>query len=44
MDRLPATVDEIDAAWLTEALSERHPGVRVARVEVVERHRSSTNG
>ena len=43
MDRLPESADEIDAAWLTEALSERHPGVRVARVEVVERH-EATNG
>src|SRR5262245_17681770 len=43
MDRLPATADEIDAAWLTGALSARHPGVRVAGVEVVERH-EATNG
>ena len=32
---LPATAAEIDAAWLTDALSERYPGVRVAAVEVV---------
>jgi len=43
MDRLPATPDEIDAAWLEKALDERHPGVRVNRVEVVERH-EATNG
>ena len=43
MDRLPGTPDEIDAAWLEKALDERHPGVRVARVEVVERH-EATNG
>jgi hypothetical protein len=35
---IPSTVDEIDATWLTEALAERHPGVRVARVDVLERH------
>ncbi len=27
--------DEIDAAWLNDALAERHPGVRVADVEIV---------
>jgi hypothetical protein len=43
MDRLPETADEIDAEWLGRALAERHPGVRVARVEVVERH-EATNG
>jgi hypothetical protein len=43
MDRLPGTADEIDAAWLGAALAERHPGVRVARVEVVARH-EATNG
>ena len=31
---LPATPDELDAAWLTEALTERHPGVKVAGVQV----------
>jgi hypothetical protein len=43
MDRLPETADEIDAGWLEKALAERHPGVRVARVEVAERH-EATNG
>jgi hypothetical protein len=43
VDRLPATADEIDAAWLGAALAERHPGVRVGAVEVVER-REATNG
>lgn len=42
LDRLPTTPDEIDAVWLTEALSARHPGVRVAEVEVVAR-REVTN-
>jgi hypothetical protein len=36
--RIPATADEIDAAWLTGALAERHPGLRVERVEMLERH------
>jgi aminoglycoside phosphotransferase (APT) family kinase protein len=35
---IPTTADEIDAAWLTEALAERHPGAKVASVEVTERH------
>jgi hypothetical protein len=43
MDRLPRTAGEIDAAWLGRALSGRHPGVRVARVEIVARH-EATNG
>jgi hypothetical protein len=36
-DGYPTTVDDIDAAWLTHALSERHPGVVVASVEVRSR-------
>ena len=43
MDLLPRTPDEIGAAWLEGALAERHPGVRVGRVEVIERH-EATNG
>src|SRR5436190_20057946 len=31
---LPATAADIDAAWLTTALAERYPCVRVAGVEV----------
>ena len=27
--------DDIDVAWLNDALAERHPGVRVADVEIV---------
>jgi hypothetical protein len=34
--RLPATPDEIDAAWLCDALAERYPGVTVAEVTVLE--------
>ena len=34
----PVTADEIDGPWLTEALGERHPGVVVDAVEVIERH------
>ncbi|MCB0996428.1 MAG: phosphotransferase [Acidimicrobiales bacterium] len=37
-EQLPVTPDDIDAAWLTDALADRHPGVSVASVEVLERH------
>jgi aminoglycoside phosphotransferase (APT) family kinase protein len=37
-DPLPATADELDAAWLTAALADRYPGARVRSVEVLERH------
>jgi hypothetical protein len=40
---IPTTVEQIDAAWLTDALGERHPGVRVARFEVVERHEATNS-
>jgi Phosphotransferase enzyme family len=35
---IPRTAGEIDPGWLNEALSERHPGVAVTGVEVLERH------
>ncbi len=35
---IPRTADEIDPAWLNEVLKQRHPGVRVTGVEVLERH------
>lgn len=38
MGEIPATTDEIDAAWLEAALAVRHPGVRVRSLEVLERH------
>lgn len=38
MAHIPATPEEIDAAWLTDALAERHPGARVSGVELLERH------
>ena len=38
MSRIPAKADDIDAAWLSEALADRHPGARVRSVEVIERH------
>jgi aminoglycoside/choline kinase family phosphotransferase len=41
MDRIPETADAIDTAWLSAALSERYPGVRVSRVEVLERHEAT---
>ena len=37
-DGYPTTAAEIDAAWLTEAMGERHPGVVVAEVAVLEAH------
>lgn len=38
MAELPRTADDIDAAWLTEALQARHPGASVREVAVLERH------
>ena len=38
MQFIPGSPEEIDAAWLSEALGERHPGVRVAGVEILERN------
>jgi hypothetical protein len=35
---LPETADQIDQAWLTDALAARYAGVKVAGVEVIERH------
>ena len=37
-DALPVSADDIAAAWLTDALSPRFPGVRVRAIEVLERH------
>ena len=37
-NRLPVNADEIHAAWLEELLRPRFAGVRVADVEVLERH------
>ena len=34
-DRLPSRAEDIDADWLCAALAERHPGVRVAAVELI---------
>ncbi len=36
--KLPVTVEDLDPPAVTALLGERHPGVRVAGVEVVERH------
>ena len=38
---VPKTAREIDAAWLGEALSLRHPGVSVANVELVALHEAT---
>ena len=38
MVRIPEHAEAIDAAWLSEALAERHPGVDVDAVALVERH------
>ncbi len=35
---IPVDAGQITAGWLERALTERHPGVRVASVEVVARH------
>jgi hypothetical protein len=43
MERIPGTPDAIDAAWLTDALSKRYSGVRVAAVEVAERHEATNS-
>lgn len=42
MQMLPLDSAAITADWLTDALSARHPGVRVASVDVLH-ERSSTN-
>jgi aminoglycoside phosphotransferase (APT) family kinase protein len=34
---VPPNADEIDAAWLTTALQDRHPGVSVESVEIADR-------
>ncbi|MCR9094782.1 MAG: ecdysteroid 22-kinase family protein [bacterium] len=36
MSHVPAHSGEIDAAWLTDALQPRHPGVRVASVDLAD--------
>ena len=41
MPSLPTRPTDIDAAWLTEALAARHPGARVSRVDVLERHEAT---
>lgn len=41
MQAIPERPEQIDAAWLTTALSHRHPGVAVSSVEVVERHEAT---
>ncbi len=37
MSFVPASAAEIDAAWLEQALGDRHPGARVEAVEIVDR-------
>ncbi len=37
-DRLPASADAIEPAWLNGALARRFPGVRVNAIEILERH------
>ena len=36
MSYVPGHSGEIDAAWLTDALQTRHPGVRVEAVELAD--------
>lgn len=40
--QIPVDVDGLTATWVSQALQDRHPGVRVASVQVLEQH-SSTN-
>ncbi len=37
MSRIPRSAEEIDPAWLSQALAARHPGVRVESVTIVDR-------
>jgi len=37
MTFVPASSEQIDAAWLTEALADRHPGAQVESVEILDR-------
>jgi aminoglycoside phosphotransferase (APT) family kinase protein len=37
MSFVPGSAEEIDAAWLSEALADRHPGAQVESVEIVDR-------
>jgi hypothetical protein len=39
--RLPAAPSDVSAAWLTDALAARHPGVHVVDVEVTEAHEAT---
>jgi len=41
-DGIPGSVDEINAAWLSEALQATHPGVVVAGVERIGGHSGTT--
>ncbi len=43
MDRIPGSAAEIDPAWLSDALADRHPGARVAGVELLERHETTNS-
>jgi len=40
---IPGSADEIDARWLEGALADRHPGVRVASVEITARAEVTNN-
>lgn len=33
---IPRTIDAVDAAWLTQALGVRHPGIEVKRAEILD--------
>lgn len=43
MATLPRTAAEIDAEWLQTALAARHPGTRVAAVELLEQHEATNS-
>ncbi len=42
-DAIPASPDAIDAGWLERVLGPRHPGVRVASVEITNRAEVTNN-
>ena len=41
--RLPQTPEEVTADWLSDALAERHPGVRARAVDVLEIHHGTNS-
>jgi len=42
-ERLPQTPNEVTPEWLSSALTERHPDVRVRSVDVLEIHHGTNS-